>query len=99
MPTLAALARHLRGYVAAYELWNGPNLSIEWGNKPPGPERYAARLKGTYPRIKAVDPRVIVIWAGLASTGGDGGDTALDDSTYIERMYQAGAKAYFDALG
>ena len=96
---MGALARYLKGWVAAYELWNEPNLSYEWGNAPPDPERYTALLRAAYPQIKAADGRVVVVTAGLASTGGDGGAMALNDVEFIERMYQAGARGFFDALG
>lgn len=96
---MGAFAAHMKGQVAAYEIWNEPNLSYEWGNMRPNPERYAELLKAAYPKIKAADPRVVVLTAGLASTGGDGGVTALNDVEFIDRMYRAGAKGYFDALG
>jgi hypothetical protein len=56
-------------------------------------------LKEAYRGVKAGDPNAIVVTAGLATTGGDGGGSALDDVQFIERMYQAGAKGHFDALG
>jgi polysaccharide biosynthesis protein PslG len=96
---LGALATHLRGKVAAYELWNEPNLAWEWGNQRPSPEQYAQLLIASYPRIKAADSRALVLTAGLASTGGDGGQTCLNDVDFIDRIYKAGAKGYFDALG
>jgi len=96
---MGALAGYLHGRVAAYELWNEPNLSCEWGNSAPSPERYVDLLKAAYPKIKAADPHALVLTAGLATTGGDGGVTALDDLQFIQRMYAAGAKDYFDGLG
>ncbi len=96
---VGALAAYMKGTVAAYELWNEPNLSCEWGNSSPDPARYTSLLKAAYPKIKAADPQVVVLSAGLATTGGDGGATALNDCTFIDAMYGAGAKGYFDALG
>lgn len=96
---MGAYALHMKGRVAAYEIWNEPNLSYEWGNGPPDPERYADLLKAVYPRVKAADPQTVVLTAGLASTGGDGGATSLNDVEFIDRLYRAGAKGYFDALG
>ena len=96
---MGALAAHMRGTVAAYELWNEPNLSGEWGNAPPDPARYASLLQASYASIKAADASALVLSAGLATTGGDGGITALDDCVFLERMYAAGARPHFDALG
>ena len=96
---MAALARYLRGWVLAYEIYNEPNLSGEWGGQPPDPERYAAMLREVYPAIKSADPDALVISAGMATTAGDGGVTSMDDLEFIRRMYRAGAKGYFDVLG
>ena len=49
--------------------------------------------------MKAGDPNAMVITAGLATTGGDGGARALNDVGFIQGMYDAGAKGNFDALG
>ncbi|MBI2941953.1 MAG: hypothetical protein HYY04_16105 [Chloroflexi bacterium] len=96
---MGALARYLGGRVAAYEIWNEPNLGAEWGGQRPDPAGYAALLCDAYAKIKAQDPRVAVVSAGLASTRGDGGVTAMDDLTYLREMYAAGARGCFDALG
>ena len=66
---------------------------------PPNPEHYAALVKAAYPKIKAADPAAMVITGVVASTGGDGGATALDDAEFLSRMYAAGARGYFDAIG
>ncbi len=96
---MGALATYLKGRVVAYEIWNEPNLSYEWGNLPPSPENFAELLKAAYPKIKAADPDALVVTGGVASTGGDGGVTVLDDVEFLRRMYAAGAKGSFDALG
>jgi polysaccharide biosynthesis protein PslG len=96
---MGALASHARGQIWAYEIWNEPNLSGEWGNQRPNPTAYAALLQAAYPQIKAADPGATVITAGLATTGGDGGVTSMNDCDFIQGMYNAGAKGYFDALG
>src|SRR5581483_4572886 len=96
---MGALAAYLKGRVVAYELWNEPNLSGEWGGQPPNPEAYARLLLAAYPLIKAADPNALVVSAGLASTGGDGGATALNDVDFLSRLYAAGARNSFDVLG
>jgi hypothetical protein len=82
----------------AYEVWNEPNLAREWGGRPPNPAEYVALLKVAYERIKQADPNALVISAGLAPTT-RWDDVAMPDVEFLQRMYDAGAKPYFDALG
>ncbi len=95
---MEALAGRYRGRVAAYEIWNEPNLSYEWGYLAPDPDKYAALLRAAYLAVKKADPDALVISGGLATTG-DGSDTAMGDLVFLERLYAAGAGGYFDALG
>jgi GH35 family endo-1,4-beta-xylanase len=95
---MTALASRYKGKVAAYEIWNEPNLAYEWGNLTPDPAAYTEMLKAAYTAVKAVDPTALIIVGGLATTG-DGSPTAYGDLKYLEAMYEAGAKGYFDALG
>jgi hypothetical protein len=94
----AAVAERYKGRVDAYQIWNEPNLAREWGNRPPSPAEYTEMLKVAYQAIKAVDPYPIIISAGLAPTTRND-DVARPDTYYIQGMYDAGAKPYFDALG
>ncbi len=111
---MGALAAHCRGQLTgiAYEVWNEPNLEIEWGGQSPDPARYVGLLQAAYPRVKAADPNARVVTAGLATTGGSlataqSGERltmtsrglAWNDLHYIQAMYDAGARGYFDALG
>jgi len=95
---LTELATRYKGKVAAYEIWNEPNLNYEWGNQRPDPAAYTELLKAAYTAIKAADPAALVISGGVATTG-NGSSTAYGDLAFIEGMYKAGAKGYFDALG
>jgi hypothetical protein len=92
------LASRYRGRVPAYQVWNEPNLSREWGGEPPDPVAYTELLGVCYEAIKAADPQAIVISAGLAPTG-TGLPEAMPDDEYLQAMYDAGAAAYFDVLG
>jgi hypothetical protein len=93
-----ALADRYKGKIAAYQVWNEPNLAREWGNQPPNPPQYVELLKVCYQNIKAADPDALVISAGLATTGTYSNE-ALPDDVFLEQMYQAGAAPYFDLLG
>jgi Tol biopolymer transport system component len=95
---MEALATRYKGQVAAYEIWNEPNLNYEWGYQTPDPAGYTALLKAAYQAVKAVDPEALVISGGLATTG-EGSPTAMGDLDFLQGMYEAEAKGYFDALG
>ncbi|MCP5095697.1 MAG: hypothetical protein GY943_09110 [Chloroflexi bacterium] len=92
------LADRFRGRIAAYQVWNEPNLDREWGDLPPNPAEYTALLQTCYEGIKQADPDAIVISAGLAPTGTPLPD-AMPDDEFLQGMYAAGAAAYFDVLG
>lgn len=78
-------------------IWNEPNLSFEWGERPPDPGAYAALLKVVYPRVKAAVPDAIVVAGGLSpgQSLGDG-TVRMDDMQYLASLYHAGAAPYFD---
>ena len=94
----SAVAARYRGRIAAYQVWNEPNLAREWGGQAPSPSGYVALLKACYQAIKQADPAAIVISAGMAPTTRDDA-AAMPDTKFLEGMYAAGAKPYFDALG
>ena len=94
-----AFSERYRGQVAAYQVWNEPNLAREWGGQPPNPADYARLLKACYEGVKAGDPDAIVISAGLAPTGTDDTSRAMPDEQFLREMYAAGAQPYFDMLG
>lgn len=99
---LFALASRYKGRIAAYQVWNEPNLNVpgrsEWGGRPPNPAEYAEMLKIAYKAIKAADPEAWVVSAGLAPTT-RWDDVAMPDLEFLRGMYAAGAKPYFDLLG
>lgn len=92
------VARRYKGRIKAYIIWNEPNLALEWGGQPPDPAAYVEMLKLAYVKIKEADPDTLVVSAGLAPTN-ERSDKALDDRLYLQAMYNAGAKGYFDILG
>jgi hypothetical protein len=93
-----AVAARYRGRIAAYQVWNEPNLSREWGGQAPDPAAYVSLLKAGYAAIKRADPAAVVISAGMAPTT-RWDQVAVPDTEYLKQMYAAGAKAYFDLLG
>jgi hypothetical protein len=100
------IAARYKGRIAAYQVWNEPNLSREWGDHAATPEverspdavEYVELLKACYTGIKRADAKAVVISAGLAPTGTDL-PHAIPDERFLEEMYAAGAAEWFDVLG
>ena len=95
---LFALASRYKGRIHAYQIWNEPNLSREWGEQPPSPTEYTELLKVAHAAIKQADPAAVVITAGLAPTTRHD-HVAMPDTFFVQGMYDAGAAPYFDMLG
>ncbi|MCP4541616.1 MAG: hypothetical protein GY832_31170 [Chloroflexi bacterium] len=96
---VAAFVSRYRGRVNHVIIWNEPNLSFEWGYRPVDPEGYTDLLRAVYPQAHAANPDVVLLAGALAPTlEPEGSAMGLNDIAYLERMYQAGAAAYFDAL-
>ncbi len=95
---VGAMASRYKGKIAAYQIWNEPNLAREWDGRAPSAQEYVALLKGAYQAIKAGDPNAIVISAGLSPTTAPP-PIAVPDLEYLRQMYASGAKDYFDMLG
>jgi hypothetical protein len=94
-----AFAAHFAGRVAAYELWNEQNAVQFWASGPQGPEpgRFTDLLKAAYPRIKAADPGATVVAGGFSPTINFFSLTR-NPVDYLNEMYAAGAKGFFDAV-
>lgn len=96
---VAAVAARYRGQVRYYQVWNEPNCCREWGDRAVSPEQYATLLRVAYTRIKEADPDVVVLTAPLAPTIAlDGFPDGMNDFLFLQRLYDAGARDYFDVL-
>jgi hypothetical protein len=91
------VATRYRGKVAAYQIWNEPNLNSEWGRQPPDAPAYARLLRGASERIHATDPSARVLMAALAPTRTENAD-ALNELMYLQQLYDAGVRGTFDVL-
>jgi len=90
------LVRRYGNVIKYWEIWGEPNGPFAWWDVP-DPARYVALLRAVYPAIKAVDPNATVIGGDLAPW--DGSPVyPVSTSQYLDAMYGAGAKAYFDIL-
>jgi hypothetical protein len=59
---------------------------------------YVRLLQVAYRRAKEADPGCVVLCAGLAQTL-ETGPKNLNDLVYLQQMYDAGVKGYFDIMG
>ena len=92
-----AVVSRYRGRIKYYQIWNEPNIYPEWGEQPVDPVAYTQLLKVGYTRAKEADPEAVIISAGLAPTT-EMGPKNLSDLVFLQKMYDAGAKGYFDIM-
>jgi hypothetical protein len=93
---VAKTATRYVGKISAIEIWNEPN-AVTFYTPKPDPAGYVDLLKAAYPRIKQVDPSIVVLGGSMGAIV-DYGDYAINPISFLTKMYAAGAKAYFDAL-
>jgi hypothetical protein len=96
---MGQLATRYRGQVAAYELWNEPNLAREWRGDTLDPARFVALVTEGAKAVRAADPDAIVISGAPAVTGINDGVTAIDDRAFLRGMYEAGVAQWVDGIG
>ncbi len=92
------IASRYSGRIAAYQIWNEPNLGREWGNQPPDAAAYVELLRTCSQAIRAADPQAILISAGLAPTGNCCDDAQPDDQ-YLQALYDLDFQQYIDVVG
>src|SRR5262249_88309 len=85
-------ATRYRGRVTPYQGRNEPNLTSEWGHRPPDAAAYASLLRGAAERIRAADPDARVVMAALAPTLTDNAD-ATNELVYLQRLYDSGVRS------
>ncbi|MCL6431775.1 MAG: hypothetical protein K6V36_13100, partial [Anaerolineae bacterium] len=95
---VAAVVGRYRGRIRYYQIWNEPNIYPEWGEQPVDAGGYTRLLQEAYRRAKEADPDCVILSAGLAPTI-EMGPRNLSDLVYLQQMYDAGAREYFDILG
>jgi aryl-phospho-beta-D-glucosidase BglC (GH1 family) len=80
------VATRYQGRVAAWEVWNEPNIDDFWVGHDPG--AYAGVLRAAYPAIKSGDPNALVV----------AGATSFNDTAYLTALYDQGIAGSFDVL-
>lgn len=92
-----ALVSRYKGKIKYYQIWNEPNIYPEWGEQPVDASAYVRLLQMAYRRAKEADPECVILSAGLAQTL-ETGPKNLNDLAYLQQMYDAGVKGYFDIM-
>lgn len=80
--------------IRAWQVWNEPNLPPYWP-KGPNAAEYTTMLISVSKAIKRVDRKAEIVTAGLPQSAMRG---AHPLTTYLKRMYRAGAARGFDTL-
>lgn len=93
------LATRYTGKVAAYELWNEPNLQREWNGTPLNAADLVELTRRGAAGVRAVDPAALIISAAPATTGINDGVNAIDDRVYFGGMLAAGVASVVDGAG
>jgi LysM repeat protein len=101
---ISALAKHFAGQVQSYEIWNEPNIRLEWSCSQPGAPQmckasYLELLKLSHTAVKTADPTALVISAGLAPTGFNDGVNAINDRLFLKTLVASGLNTISDAAG
>jgi hypothetical protein len=79
-------ANYFRGRVAAYEVWNEPNLIGHFWSGTIAD--YTSLLRASYDDFHAGDPNAKVV----------AGTVAYNDDAWLRQMYENGAEGYFDVI-
>ncbi|MCL4804681.1 MAG: cellulase family glycosylhydrolase [Anaerolineae bacterium] len=93
------LATRYNGQVAAYELWNEPNLQREWNGSPLSAADLVELMRRGATGVRSADPAALIIAAAPATTGINDGVNAIDDRVYFGAMLAAGAAGVVDGFG
>jgi hypothetical protein len=96
---MAFLASRYEGRVAAYELWNEPNLQREWNGAPLSAADLVRLIGAGAAGVRETDPAALLISGAPATTGINDGITAVDDRVFLHGMLEAGIANQVDAVG
>ena len=74
-----------KGKVKYFQIWNEPNWSFEWGDRPVNAQEYVRLLKIGYLRAKEANPDAVILVAALAPTI-DYSPQAINDLLFLQQM-------------
>ena len=78
--------------IKSWQIWNEPNIPNFWRSGVNAKE-YVALLRAGSQAVRSIDPHDEVVAAGLPNS-----ELGVPFLTYLERMYEAGAKGLFNTL-
>ena len=90
-----ALMARFGDQVQYLQIWEQPNATPRWGGRSPDPEGYADMLATAATAARERSPSVHILAADLAPSGSAGG---IDDVSFLQALYRAGAEPFFDAV-
>ena len=96
---MRALSTRYKGRVAAYELWNEPNLKREWRGFDLGAAKFVEFVRAGAEGVRAGDPGAVIISGAPAVTGIDDKINAIDDRVFVREMIAADVGNLVDAIG
>lgn len=91
----AAVARY-KGKIKHWEILNEPNMDMSFIKVTAA--NYASLLKTTYPKMKAADSSITVLFAGISAVPADTAQGHQSAVNFVTTVYQQGGKAFFDAM-
>ena len=94
-----ALSLRYQGRVAAYELWNEPNLKREWRGFDLSAAKFVELVKAGAQGVREGDPNAVIISGAPAVTGIDDKINAIDDRVFLREMIATGVGNVVDAIG
>ncbi|GAA1460008.1 cellulase family glycosylhydrolase [Williamsia maris] len=89
------VARHYQGSVAAYEIWNEPNLQ-QFFLPQVNPTKYVSLLKAASTAIRQVSPQTYVLSGGVTGASNTNGN--MHPTDFVRAMYAAGAAGSMNAV-
>jgi hypothetical protein len=103
----AQIAERYGNRVAAYEIWQEPNLRRSWidarttsrDDARLSPIAYLDLLKAASQAIRAVNPEAVIVSAGLAPTGLTSIQNAYSDRLFLRDLLRGGLLEWADAVG
>jgi hypothetical protein len=93
-----AVVSRYRDQVRFFQIWNEPNLKNEWNWEEPSPEAFTRLLRFGYAAAKEANPDAVILFPTLAPVDGLDKRAPMTEMEYLDRVYKAGGKEYFDVM-
>ncbi len=102
LPLTTALIQELAcrypGTLMALELFPGANTSQGWGAQP-NPQAYAELLEAVHGALQSAAPGIFIVAAGIAPLMDTNPSGDIDDLTFMQALYAAGAAPFMPVIG